>query len=239
MITVRKPARAPAVLRERGAAETATLTSQSRNFKNDIYAHATVRAALIEAQHGKCCYCESRIAHTGSVIEHFRPKTSVRQSPAEAREHPGYYWLAYSWKNLYLACNACNEIKSDVFPLSRPDRRARGPGDGLGQERTIFVDPRNDPSPVLGFAGPTATPAQGRERGRLLIRYLGLNRPALEERRREHLRLVEGLRNVLLLEEQVPRTAENAAKFSQVRDRLAAMCSDSGEYTAMVRGALG
>lgn len=55
--------------------------------------------------HGKCAYCETPAEQM--VVEHYRPKRG------------GYYWLAFSWDNLLLACPKCNEYKGDSFPVLR------------------------------------------------------------------------------------------------------------------------
>lgn len=52
-------------------------------------------------------------------VEHFRPKGGWRQSPGQPIEQPGYYWLAYEWSNLFLACGPCNSRhKRNLFPLT-------------------------------------------------------------------------------------------------------------------------
>ncbi len=93
--------------------------------------------------HGKCAYCETQLAGARQPgdAEHFRPKGSVnyRESgddpptyvpalaedetttPPRTVQHPGYFWLAYNWKNLLPACNFCNRApgKKDQFPIRR------------------------------------------------------------------------------------------------------------------------
>lgn len=76
--------------------------------------------------HGKCAYCERRLSGTSGDAEHFRPKGKVERWDADRREqvkceithpgtgvkviipHPGYFWLAYDWRNLVPACEFCN-----------------------------------------------------------------------------------------------------------------------------------
>src|SRR5882724_4374284 len=82
--------------------------------------------------HHKCAYCESpKIGYPGDT-EHFRPKGRVRVKLQDDRSevvtvvdengnqipHPGYFWLAYHWKNLLPACETCNRAgKKDLFPV--------------------------------------------------------------------------------------------------------------------------
>src|SRR5712691_15858 len=69
--------------------------------------------------HGKCAYCESFIAaDQPGDLDHFRPKGKVTNSDHQsimiqdeqghAMPHPGYYWLAYDWRNLLPSCEDCN-----------------------------------------------------------------------------------------------------------------------------------
>src|SRR5436305_12373624 len=114
MIRIRKPAAPPAVLAAEGmdattsncAAYDGGITTFS--FDTSLYGHDSVKRALKAAQHDKCCFCESKISHIAyGDVEHFRPKAGYRQHPADPLSRPGYYWLAYEWSNLYLACQMC------------------------------------------------------------------------------------------------------------------------------------
>ena len=92
----------------------------------------------INVFHGKCAYCETRISGFPGDTEHFRPKGRVRDlnpvlndgslqivkiqdDNGDEIEHPGYFWLAYHWKNLLPSCEYCNTAggKGDVFPTER------------------------------------------------------------------------------------------------------------------------
>ncbi|MDQ2687964.1 MAG: hypothetical protein M3Y28_08875, partial [Armatimonadota bacterium] len=109
MIQIVKPDQAPEILRTKGVRRRNT---HIRNFDKGVrefpldsrlYADPTVKQALMDAQHGKCCYCERVIGEDGDV-EHFRPKAAVCQGAGLPQETPGYYWLAYDWDNFLLAC---------------------------------------------------------------------------------------------------------------------------------------
>jgi len=75
---------------------------------------------------GKCAYCEgeTEIVAVGDG-EHWRPKGAVTKldgetvRDAEGVAHPGYYWLAYEWRNLLPACERCNRGhgKGTRFPI--------------------------------------------------------------------------------------------------------------------------
>jgi len=96
--------------------------------------------------HKRCAYCESPLQfdrYHGDA-EHYRPKGAVTWRDLEAQpepksrkskskpktrarcrlhdgreiDHPGYFWLAYDWRNLVPACSFCNSGagKVDQFP---------------------------------------------------------------------------------------------------------------------------
>lgn len=69
---------------------------------NACYRADDIKKQLKQIHNGKCAYCEQRIEQFN--VEHYRPKTK-------------YYWLAFSWDNLLLACPRCNQCKKDSFPL--------------------------------------------------------------------------------------------------------------------------
>ena len=72
MIRIKKPLTAPRVLQEQGKAATHKMgeeydvslddyRSGEKKFSfNKLYNHHSVKEALKKAQHGKCCYCESK-----------------------------------------------------------------------------------------------------------------------------------------------------------------------------------
>src|SRR5215469_15345176 len=63
----------------------------------------------------KCAYCESPVGHVAyGEVNHFRPKALVQEDAA----FPGYYWLAYEWSNLLLACRQCALSKRNRFPIT-------------------------------------------------------------------------------------------------------------------------
>ena len=159
MIRLIRPEPSPAVLRadsfSRREAERkisdivqAAGVPTSKDF-NSLWTNGTVRQQLAEMHNVRCCYCERiRDATRESDIEHFRPKTEV----SDARpSKPGYWWLAYSWNNLFFACKTCNEThKKCQFPIS--GTRARGPGDDLSKEEALLLDPSVDhPEQAIGF----------------------------------------------------------------------------------------
>ena len=143
-------------------------------------------------------YCESAVVSPSQgQIEHFRPKSSVRQTRQQPKIRPGYYWLAYCWENLLVICGGCNVKKSDLFPLEDPSRRARSHHDDITAEDPLLVDPSSS-NPRLDIRFKSDAPIGITKRGRTTIKLLGLDHPWLSEERRVWLdrlqRYVETLR---------------------------------------------
>jgi hypothetical protein len=60
-----------------------------------------------------CVWCGADYGGSSKTVEHWRPKATPRQD----KEHRGYWWLAYAWDNLFLACDACQTHRGSSFPL--------------------------------------------------------------------------------------------------------------------------
>lgn len=73
---------------------------------NNRYKHKDVKEKLSLIYHNKCAFCEQRVEQ--SHVEHYRPKKGGNS----------YYWLAFSWDNLLLACPKCNSNKGTHFQIS-------------------------------------------------------------------------------------------------------------------------
>ena len=93
--------------------------TKSFKFRRNIYSHPSVRQLLKRAHYRKCCFCEGKSnAFAPGDVEHYRPKGAVRQAENSIVLLPGYFWLAYSWENLYWCCQICNRSnKRDFSPL--------------------------------------------------------------------------------------------------------------------------
>lgn len=249
MIRIHRPAGAPAILADKGKKKQRALcsaysrspeayTSGANAFKwgsreKRIYGHESVKKALIAMQHGKCCFCESKITHIAyGDVEHFRPKAGYRQEPGDPLGRPGYYWLAYEWSNLFLACELCNQrFKECLFPLREPSQRATCHEHDVSREGPLLIDPaRESPQDHLSFRGEIAYPIGGDLMGATTIEVLGLNREPLVERRRDRLEYLRRLLSVTLVASS-PLAAEARAFLERMTD-------ESAEYATMVRAAI-
>lgn len=173
---------------------------ERHNIKTKIY------MSLDSDFHGKCAYCESSIAtNQPGDIEHFRPRgkvTDVENRPIMVDKgnglepHPGYYWLAYDWKNLLLSCRNCNSRskskstgkligKGNRFPVK--DFRAVRPGEEIREEPLLIHPVLEDPEEHLEVDETGIMNAKnGSEKGKTCIDIFGLNdREALQVARKE------------------------------------------------------
>ena len=167
-------------------------------FKRSIYSSDMVRECLKQAQHKKCCYTEAFLEDT-SHIEHFRPKTSIRDGQGSPRQYPGYYWLAYKWENLLMCNTKVNSSKNDLFPLHVPLDRARSIDEPLEKESPVLVDPVNEnPRNHIRFS--RDAPFGISDRGKMTIDLLNLRAPYLREKRMRKLRHLDSLLSIKKLD---------------------------------------
>lgn len=150
------------------------------------WGHSSIRETLHAYQHGKCCYCE-RKRDLGEVdVEHFRPRLGVK----EAQDHPGYWWLAYEWNNLFLSCKKCNsqKYKGNHFTLMPGSIHVSNENNNYHLERPMLINPElENPSVFIDYkynlnsrmAYPIGKDPDGR--GRETIKILGLDRDVLQE----------------------------------------------------------
>lgn len=164
-----------------------------------------MRQVFLDAFHGKCAYCEAKVIldqHQGDV-EHFRPKGNVTDHEdrpvmipgprGKPREHPGYPWLAYDWRNLLPACRACNQPgptregtrvgKWMRFPVA--GFRATVPGDEEKEEALLLHPVFDEPERHLGFQPRTGFIYGTTPEGRMSVRVFHLNREGLPEERKK------------------------------------------------------
>lgn len=194
-----------------------------------VYGDQEVRDKLGGLQYGKCCYCE-QILDTAD-IEHFRPKSSFRSKKDSGREYPGYYWLTYSWHNLLLACRGCNLEKSDVFPILYERNRSSTHKMDHKKEAPLLINPAvNRPRRLLHFIGATITPKNRKLMGIKTIEILDLNRPALVEKRRDHLNMIKAVK---VLTELTSDMGVNQKDIDEAKKDLIFYRSKHAQFSAM------
>jgi len=151
--------------------------------------------ALRQASHNKCWYCESIQDRSDKPVDHFRPKNSVVEAPG----HPGYWWLAFDWKNYRYSCTYCNSKRIDVengteggkhdhFPIIPPPPHARCEADL--QDKNKLLDPSDCEDPKLltflpnGFPYPAKDDSITVDRVEESIRLYHLNHSAIVRKRK-------------------------------------------------------
>lgn len=192
----------------------------TKDFDTDIYGAQDVRNQLELDQHGKCAYCESLCKATSYLqVEHFRPKSR-------------YYWLAYDWDNLLLACQVCNQqYKGIHFPLADEQRRATADQPDISTEEPLLLNPNTD-NPAEHLAFVAATMVHRTEKGRNTISTLGLNRQALHNERERKWNLYQLLTAALhALQVQNPQHP----LCQKIINQLAEMRAPQSPYSAMLK----
>jgi uncharacterized protein (TIGR02646 family) len=139
--------------------------------------------AIYEVFHGKCAFCEAKMAHVSSPhIEHYRPKSRFPDK-------------MFDWQNWLLSCGRCNDIKWAHFPDC----------DGT----PCLLDPTADePSIHLDFLA--AHVLAKTHRGEETIKLVGLDRSPLEDERAQWLMVVDAL---LLLLCCAPKASSEARQL--------------------------
>jgi len=136
------------------AQEQALVEKERHQILEDIYTDQEVKISLEKLFNYKCAYCENSIEESGWNVEHFRPKGRV----AERVDHTGYYWLAYTWENLFPSCTPCNQKRKDPptwderiwgitggkvdhFPIRDENKRVMTPEDNFENEEPLLINP--------------------------------------------------------------------------------------------------
>ena len=202
---------------------------------DEVYRHKDVKSLLLseEIQNDKCCFCESNITATGyGDVEHFRPKAAWKQKDEDKLSESGYYWLAYSWDNLFLSCQICNQqFKKNFFALENPTERALNHTHDIELEKPLMIDPsKDDPSEHLLFREKYVKSIS--LKGTETIKRTGIDRTVLDERREFVYSVIFGQLNLLTLLESNQLTHPKAQDVIQ---NLKKMISPKQPYFAMLR----
>ncbi len=235
---------------EADAVAKAVVRGEKPSFKKGLYRRKSIKREWFFSGstpfHGKCAYCETNItAYQRGDVEHFRPKGAVvdeddnpvvlpeedgnvaRDENAQPKLHPGYYWLAYDWRNLLPACVLCNQSstiddrkigKHDRFPVA--GRHARTPVEQK-TEKPLLIHPgsgdeNDDPEIHLSIDTETGLMKGDTDRGRMCIKILGLNlrEPLVQDRRRSSREVLALLGEFLHNRE---RRAEIASELADIK----------------------
>lgn len=201
-------------------------------FNSNVYGNTNWKKQLLEDQHNKCCFCESYILHVSpGDVEHFRPKGGYKQSRSEPMKKPGYYWLAYKWDNLLIACESCNRSKKgNLFPLLNPDKRATKKSDYMEDEKPLLINPWNEnPENFVEFNLEVPIGIDSEERGDKTIKLLKLDENEhLATMRRDKLSSIETLIKLIEMSDGYESVTKEFALLVKSLD-------NSSAYSGMVR----
>ena len=249
MIKIVKSVVTPSILQTKGKEKRKSLCSLYSRFSKDyingirkfefdtaIYSDRSVKQELVQAQYGKCAFCESKLAHISyGDVEHFRPKGGYQQSNNETFTQPGYYWLAYDWDNLLLSCTLCNQRhKRNLFPISNPIKRAKTHKDDINQESPLFIHPAKDnPEQYISFHKHIAYSINNNERGTETIKGLGLNRPELSNFREDYYTKLYRVYQITTLKDSVPEEV-----IVDAEKEISNAIKESEQYSSMAKAAI-
>lgn len=246
MISITKPKEIPDILKTKGKTETDNLCAKYVNgetkfkFDSSIYGHKEVKEKLKKAQNHKCFLCESRITHISyGDVEHFRPKGGFCQTVDEKMSETGYYWLAYNWENLFLACQICNQrFKKNLFPLENTGNRVKSHSQDLSNEAPLFINPATEnPEEFISFRGVIPFAIEGNQKGEITIKHAGLRREELKENRRELYEKVKLLYEIAHRHPDFPPELKQKA-IEELSRQLKTCQSPNHQYSAMFRSAV-
>lgn len=117
------------------------------------------RPYLYERQHKKCAFCEILVDDINSPVEHFRPKAGAKDKRKTRwyKTNSHYWWMAWTWENLFFSCNRCNYAgsKGNKFPIRSGTQRMPPPAVpcpvsipavhyDCSVESSLLVNPRED-----------------------------------------------------------------------------------------------
>lgn len=213
---------------------------RSRDFSQAIYGAHDVRQRLWKMQHRKCCFCERLHEDKHSTVEHFRPKT--RASDGTGNDRPGYWWLAYEFRNLYFCCKNCNTPKGTFFPLasgSQPLSARELPWQTT--EAALLLDPGvDDPELHIEWRWMGRrrgyVPVGRTDRGKQTIRATKLDqRDTLSQLRARHYR--REIRPVIK-EYRRAKHDDDAVAVTAARARAEHLSQPDAEFSGMSRSVL-
>lgn len=236
-----KSAKIPEILIKKGKSSTDVLVASVESgedslfFDRTIYADSVVKEQLKNDQNKKCAYCERFLNGDYGAVEHFRPKAGYIEinNGKEVLKKPGYYWLAYDWKNLLYSCSECNtSYKRNYFPLEKEEKRNIALRD-ITEETPLLINPVEDNlEDLLEFHRYMVVAKDNNEKGNTTINLLKLNerKDLVERRRREWEKYKEFKKLRDLLE-----SMEECDGLKTVKEVLNSITGEDVEFTGMFK----
>jgi len=200
-----------------------------------------LREWLSAKSNGKCWYTESKDNASYLHVDHFRPKSEVKD--INNKKYEGYWWLAFNWRNYRLAGGVSNVPKSSKFPIRPGTDYANSPTDDIDDESPYLLDPTKFEDPGLlsfdnkGEALPSQVDVWHKTRAIVSIEILNLNgHEPLVRARRNHWKICErNINCVLNLLDEISRN-ESRSKKAELRCMLSflrEMVKKDAEFSAV------
>jgi uncharacterized protein (TIGR02646 family) len=229
-------------------------------FKKYSNVWSMLKEDFSELSYGKCWYCEVSTDGMRGDMDHHRPKGKVTDS-----DHPGYWWLAFNWRNFRYSCERCNSKDTDdatgiiggkgnEFPLVDGETRRKWHEcdyEDLLEEDPLLLDPiepgdpqllsfNSDGRPGAAIADETAVDYQ---RVQVSIRVYNLYHSVSNRRRREiycRVRdLVAYIRKYQSIWQANRSDLSARACVKKALDDLRRLIAPEAEYSAAARAYLG
>ena len=218
------------------------------------YAPDEVRKQLCTQQEQKCAYCERGVEEEAYPVEHFRPKLGAKSlrwdelpgedPPREIEKAPWsvdpdrYWWLAWSWENLFFSCPTCNsqKYKGNRFPLRRGSRELPAMSPPSADEQALLLDPAEvDPLDHIRFTPDIEgnwRPIGLTAEGRWTISILGLARPSLRGHQKRRVEAIQNDHDYTMALEALKRGDGDTARMHWTR-AIARLLAPSMEYLTL------
>ncbi|TVU72442.1 hypothetical protein FQP81_15385 [Pseudoalteromonas distincta] len=200
----------------------------------------------------KCWYCESREARSNMPVDHFRPKGGI----TNCDEHPGYWWLAFDWKNYRYSCTYCNSLasiesekdepklegKGNFFDLIIPQKRAFKKGDE--ESLPMLLDPciKRDTDLLTftprGFPKPTSQQIDSIDYKRVeysIVKYRLRASKVKNERVDIYLKLERYVTNLTSIKKKARLTDDDKAALDSNETDIIFLISERAEYRTAAR----
>jgi hypothetical protein len=192
----------------KAAPDPSALLADGFQFEVDRKIYTRRKDDLIAGYLGKCVYCEGKFGLVAyGDLDHYRPKQQIKQGAGKVVQitirgheipHPGYFWLAYDYRNLLPTCDRCNRTaKGSLFPVI--GEHAFIPGREVDEKPVIFHPSDEDPEPHFTFDPSTGILGGVDERASKFLELfrLNLNEDLLKARKRAYWDVMGKLKTLL------------------------------------------
>ena len=221
--------------------------ARAKIIDDEAKVYRELRDWLLQKSHGRCWFSDAKELFSHYDVEHFRPKKKARDEDGEAC--PGYWWLAFDWRNLRICGNVGNRKKGTYFPLKGGCARATADCRCIDDEEPRLLDPADPEDPGLidfdeeGRIRPSAAAARDWDKERVEVsvkRYRLDYEPLEQERRRiwgDCRRKIDECDEAITMVQQHDSPAART-KVKHLMAALRGMCSERAPLSRVARSCL-